>query len=518
MPPKPNHRPLLLLILDGWGYSENPAHNAISQADTPTWDYLWSHYPHTLLSASGTEVGLPQGQMGNSEVGHLNMGAGRVIFQELPRIDSSIESGDFFKNPILCQTMQDLAQSGKALHLMGLLSPGGVHSHEKHLFALLALAQRYSLKEVYIHVFLDGRDTPPRSAETSLQALESVCKTLQCGRVASLSGRYYAMDRDHRWDRTAQVYQLLTHQHAAFYADDALSALHAAYQRNENDEFVQPTLIRPAVSIQDGDAVIFFNFRADRARQLSHAFLDPTFIHFQRQTLPRLSHFVSMTPYAKNIPSEVAFLPLPLNQMLGEYLSSHGLTQLRIAETEKYAHVTFFFNGGRETPFEGEDRILIASPKVATYDLQPEMSAIELTARLQEAILSKKYDFIVCNYANPDMLGHTGDYSATLKAIETIDQCLKKIYDTLRAADGEMVITADHGNAECMFDDKTQQPHTAHTQEPVPFIYVGRPATCSKKHGILADIAPTLLYLLGLAQPTEMTGQPLLKLEKTFTS
>lgn len=506
--------PLALIILDGWGYRENTEHNAISNAATPTWHSLWSHYPHALLAGSGTEVGLPAGQMGNSEVGHLNIGAGRVVFQELPKIDLSIQSGEFFKNPVFCQALHDLAQSNKALHLIGLLSPGGVHSHETHLFALLKLAKQYKITRVYIHAFLDGRDTPPRSAMASLKKLEDECSALQCGRIASIVGRYYAMDRDKRWERTQAAYDMLTAKQATFHADNAISALHAAYERGENDEFVQSTLIEPAVCVEDGDAIIFFNFRADRARQISRAFLCDDFSSFPRKAVPKLSHFISMTQYATDIPSEIAFKPQQLNHILGEYLSEFDLKQLRIAETEKYAHVTFFFNGGIETPFPGEDRILVPSPPIATYDLKPEMSAYELTAKLKEAILSKKYDFIVCNYANPDMVGHTGSYSATIHAVEAIDQCLKEIYAALQEVGGEMIITADHGNAECMFDNTTQQPHTAHTNEPVPFLYIGRKAVVLKENGILADIAPTILHIMGLPQPNEMTGEPLLKLQE----
>ncbi len=509
---KLKHTPLVLVILDGWGHSDLPAHNAIYHANTPTWHTLWSSFPHTLLCGSGTAVGLPAGQMGNSEVGHLNIGAGRVVYQELPKIDQAIAEGRFFENPVFQSALNTLIKTDKALHLMGLVSPGGVHSHETHLHALLQLACQKGLKKVYIHAFLDGRDTPPRSALPSLLALSAACEKQGCGRIVSLVGRYYAMDRDKRWERTQAAYDMLTLKKAPFHASNALSALEMAYARGESDEFVQPTLIDPAVTIENGDAVLFFNFRADRTRQLSRAFLSPDFTGFQREAIPALSHFVSMTQYAANIPSEVAFMPQVLTHLLGDCLSAQGLKQLRIAETEKYAHVTFFFNGGVETPLPGEDRILIPSPAISTYDLQPEMSAHELTAALCQAIESQQYDFIVCNYANPDMLGHTGNFKATTQAIETIDACLKTVYTTLKKVGGEMIITADHGNAECMFNPETQQPHTAHTSEPVPFLYVGRKAEILKKSGILADVAPTILHVMGLKQPTEMTGESLINL------
>ena len=503
------HRPFTLIILDGWGYSEKQDHNAIYHAKKPTWDKLWKTYPHVLLSASGQHVGLPEGQMGNSEVGHLNIGAGRIVFQDLPRIDMAIEKGDFFKNSILLNVIHDIKKSKKNLHLFGLVSPGGVHSHEKHLFALLKMASQENLKNVYIHAFLDGRDTPPKSALSSLEKVEALCKTLSCGRIASVIGRYYAMDRDKRWDRTQTAYDMLTLQKAPFHEKDAISAVNAAYKRGETDEFVQGTLITPEVTINEGDAILFFNFRADRARQLSRAFLSEDFSYFPREAHPKVSHFVSMTHYATDIPSEIVFKQQTLSHILGAHLSELGLKQLRIAETEKYAHVTFFFNGGIEAPFPFEDRILIPSPPVTTYDLKPQMSAEEITNELKKAILSKKYDFIVCNYANPDMLGHTGNFAATIQSIEVIDRCLKEIYDALQAVEGEMLITADHGNAECMFDPQTQQPHTAHTMERVPLLYVGKNVTILKEVGKLSDVAPTLLYLMGLPIPTQMTGTSL---------
>jgi 2,3-bisphosphoglycerate-independent phosphoglycerate mutase len=510
----PRPKPLALIILDGWGHREDTRANAIAQAKKPCWDELWKKHPHVLLSGSGKCVGLPEGQMGNSEVGHMNMGAGRVIHQDLTRIDLAIEQGDFFKNPVLGKAMTTARANQKALHILGLLSPGGVHSQEKHIEALLELAAQHQLKTVYLHAFLDGRDTPPRSAQSSLENLIKKCETLHCGELATLIGRYYAMDRDQRFERVQKAYELLTEGKADFHAETPLLALQKAYQREENDEFVQATVIDSSSfkAIQDGDVVIFMNFRADRARQLTQAFIDPLFKGFPRQKQPKLAAFVSLTEYDKNFPTEVAFPQTTLRHILAEYLSELGLRQLRIAETEKYAHVTYFFNGGLEKPFEGEDRILIPSPRVATYDLKPEMSAFELTERLVQEIKKQKYDVIICNFANPDMVGHSGNFPATVKAIEVIDACLKQIIQALQAVGGEALITADHGNAELMFDERTQQAHTAHTHELVPALYIGRPALPAKTQGVLADLAPTLLYLLGLPQPKEMTGEILFTL------
>ncbi len=507
-------KPFVLIILDGWGYREDKRANAIAAARKPCWDFLWQHYPHTLLSGSGKCVGLPAGQMGNSEVGHMNMGAGRVIHQDLTRIDLAIDTGEFFKNPVLCGTLDQLRKQQKALHILGLLSPGGVHSHEKQILALLELAAERGVKQVYFHAFLDGRDTPPKSARASLENLMQKCKELGCGRLASLIGRYYAMDRDQRWERVQKAYDLLTQGKADFQAQDALQGLEQAYQRQETDEFVQATVIEPAeqCAIQDGDAVVFMNFRADRARQLTRAFIDPHFKGFERAKHPQLSAFVTLTEYDKNLRASVAFPPLPQQRILAEYLSEQGLRQLRIAETEKYAHVTYFFNGGLEQAFPGEDRVLIPSPKVATYDLKPEMSAPELTERLVQEIRRQNYDVIICNFANPDMVGHSGNFSATVKAIEAVDLCLGRIIEALKETQGEALITADHGNAELMFDDATQQAHTAHTHEQVPALYIGRPATAAKASGILADLSPTILSLLGFKPPPEMTGEILFTL------
>lgn len=509
---KKTPHPLALIILDGWGHRDAPDANAIAAAHKPYWDYLWQHYAHTLISGSGRCVGLPDGQMGNSEVGHLNMGAGRIVHQDLTRIDQAIEDGSFFTNPTLTRAIDKAMTSGKAIHLIGLLSPGGVHSHEKHFHALLKLAAERGAKKVYVHAFLDGRDTPPQSAESSLAELDAYCKTLSCGAIASIIGRYYAMDRDKRWERVHQAYDLLTLGKADFYAKDALTAVQQAYQRGETDEFVRATQILP-VTVQEGDSIIFMNFRADRARQLTSAFTLKTFSGFARACIPALSDFICLTEYDANLPAELVFAPEQLSNIFPDYISQQGFSQLRIAETEKYAHVTFFFNGGIETPYPGEDRILIPSPKVATYDLQPEMSAPELTDRLITEIKSQRYDVIICNFANPDMLGHTGNMPATTKAIETIDACLAKIIPALQAVGGEALITADHGNAEMMFDHGTRQPHTAHTCEKVPFIYVGRDAHIVKSNGKLSDIAPTMLYLMGLPIPAEMTGSTLLELD-----
>ncbi len=509
-------KPIALIVLDGWGYSEQTSHNAIHAAHTPYWNYLWSNYPHKLIEGSGRTVGLPDGQMGNSEVGHLHMGAGRLVPQDLMRIDLAIKNGDFFKNPIFSNVFNRLKQNNGKLHILGLLSPGGVHSHEQHLFALIESAAAHNLENIFLHGILDGRDTPPRSALNSIENTQRLFQGLNKGRFASIIGRYYAMDRDHRWDRTEKAYALYTEGKSDFYVSSAESALKLAYARGESDEFVQPTVIMDKsgnpITIDDQDALIFMNFRADRARQLSRAFTQPEFNHFARGKHPQLSSFITLTRYAEDIPADVAFPPIQVTNSLGEYLSHLHYTQLRIAETEKYAHVTFFFNGGIETPFPLEDRILIPSPQVATYDQQPEMSARELTHFLVDDILNQKHDVIICNFANPDMVGHTGNIQATIAAIEVIDECLRKINQALQQVGGEAIITADHGNAELMYDEKTGQPHTAHTVNSVPFIYIGRPATVDPTLGSLVDIAPTLLYLLGLPKPQEMQGESLVHL------
>jgi 2,3-bisphosphoglycerate-independent phosphoglycerate mutase len=502
-------KPFVLIVLDGWGYSEDKQFNAIEAAHKPTWDYLWQHYTHTLISGSGCDVGLPDKQMGNSEVGHVNLGAGRVVYQDLTRLDKEIKEGQFFQNAALCNAVDHSIKKEKTLHIMGLLSGGGVHSHESHLEAMVNLAASRGAKKVMLHAFLDGRDTPPQSAKQSLANMESLLSQLRIGRVASIVGRYYAMDRDKRWDRVEQAYELLTQGKANFKAATAVEGLELAYQRGENDEFVKPTRIGEDSDgiIEDGDSVIFMNFRSDRARQLTHAFVDEQFEHFPRPHKIKLSDFVTLTEYEKALPVSIAYPPQSLSNTMGEYLSHLGMKQLRLAETEKYAHVTFFFNGGVEQPYAGEDRILVPSPKVATYDLQPEMSAVEVTDKLVAAIESTQYDVIVCNYANADMIGHTGDFAATVKAIETLDRCLKRVVDALLQVGGEALITADHGNAEKMRDTHTGQAHTAHTSEPVPLVYVGRSAEIKLQSGTLSDVAPTMLHLMGLDVPAEMTGK-----------
>lgn len=506
-------RPVVLIILDGWGYSVSSQANAIYAARKPVWDRLWQDYPHTLLDGSGSSVGLPNDQMGNSEVGHLSLGAGRVVYQEFTRINRAINSGMFYSNHVLTQAVDSAVGRGGAVHVLGLLSPGGVHSHEEHIHAMVRLAAQRGAQHIYVHAFLDGRDTPPRSAESSLSALEQFLATLGRGRIASLCGRYFAMDRDQRWSRIQAAYELIVDGRGVYQANSALDALSMAYARNESDEFVQATTVVPPgtlpVRVEDGDAVIFMNYRSDRARQLTHAFLDSEMTAFARARRPALASFITLTEYSQEFTCPVAFPPERLHNVFGEYIAERGLRQFRVAETEKYAHVTFFFNGGREAPFPGEDRVLVPSPKVATYDLQPQMSAAQVTDHLVAAMTSQCYDAIICNYANPDMVGHTGNFSATVEAIETIDHCLGRVMAALGQTGGEMLITADHGNAERMRDESTGQAHTAHTCNLVPLIYVGRPAHFTGE-GILADVAPTLLTLMGLAVPSEMTGRSLI--------
>ncbi|MFV0477795.1 MAG: 2,3-bisphosphoglycerate-independent phosphoglycerate mutase [Parahaliea sp.] len=502
----------LLIILDGWGHREDSRDNAIANGKTPVWDRLWSEAPHTLVSGSGLDVGLPEGQMGNSEVGHMSLGSGRVIYQNITRIDKAIEDGSFNTNPAYTDAIDKAIDKGGAVHIMGLLSPGGVHSHEKQLLAAIRMAAQRGAERVYLHAFLDGRDTPPRSATPSLEQADALFAELGCGRVASVVGRYFAMDRDQRWDRVSQAWNLLTRAEAPFTADSSIEGLRAAYTRGENDEFVQPTLIGGTdAAISDNDTVLFMNFRADRARQLSRAFVDTAFNGFDRGHIPTLAGYVMTTEYAADIDAAVAFPPERLNNVLGDYLAQQGKTQLRIAETEKYAHVTFFFSGGREALFNGEQRILIPSPDVATYDLKPEMSAPEVTDKLVEAVEAGTYDLIVCNYANGDMVGHTGVYEATLEAVATLDTCLGRIESALLANNGQALITADHGNCEQMQDYDSGQLHTQHTTERVPLVYIGeRALTLDPAGGILADIAPTLLALMDMAQPSEMTGHSLI--------
>jgi 2,3-bisphosphoglycerate-independent phosphoglycerate mutase len=498
-----------LIILDGWGYSESPESNAIMAAHTPTWDRLWNEYPHTLISGSGTDVGLPDQQMGNSEVGHLNLGSGRVVYQDFSRISKAIADGEFQANSVICSAIDKAVSNNKAVHIMGLLSDGGVHSHIGHIKAAMTLAKQKGADKVYLHAFLDGRDTPPRSAQQYIDQIDE----LGAGRIASVVGRYYAMDRDQRWDRVELAYRMLTNASDNKYQfDNATDALVAAYGRDENDEFVKPSTIGDAVSIEQGDSVIFMNYRADRAREITRAFVDSEFDGFERGEKIALSEFVMLTQYADSIKTACAYQPVRLDKVLGEHLQDLGKTQLRIAETEKYAHVTFFFSGGVEQPFEGEDRELIPSPRVATYDLQPEMNAPLLTDKFVAAIESGKYDFIICNFANPDMVGHTGKFDATVKAIETLDRCLERLTKCLIANGGEAMITADHGNAEKMSDHETGQPHTAHTNFLVPFIYVGRNARPTTERGVLSDVAPSLLSIANLPIPKEMTGKPLMEI------
>lgn len=501
----------VLIILDGWGYREETADNAIANASTPVWDRLWAEAPHTLVSGSGLDVGLPEGQMGNSEVGHMSLGSGRVVYQNISRIDKAIAEGSFQTNPAYVNAIDETNARGGAVHIFGLLSPGGVHSHEDQIFAAIKMAAQRGAKRVYLHAFLDGRDTPPRSAIESLEKADTLFKNLDCGRVATIVGRYYAMDRDNRWDRIESAFRLLTEANADYHANNAMEGLLEAYSRDENDEFVKPTVIRasnePEAVVADNDAVLFMNFRSDRARQLSRAFVDPDFKHFERRITPRLSGFVTTTEYAADIDAPVAFPSESLENVLGDYLAKLGKTQLRIAETEKYAHVTFFFSGGREALFPGEQRVMIPSPDVATYDLQPEMSAPELTDKLIAAIRSSEFDLIVCNYANGDMVGHTGIYSAAIKAVEALDECIGRVEAALLEVGGQALITADHGNCEQMADYESGQHHTQHTTEQVPLVYVGsRALQLNSQGGKLADIAPTLLALMELPKPDEMTG------------
>ena len=506
-------KPVVLLILDGWGHREETADNALAQATLPNWQRLLATAPHTLIHTEGRHVGLPEGQMGNSEVGHMNLGAGRIVYQDLTRIDAAIEDGSFFENPELVGACQDAKADGRTLHVFGLLSPGGVHSHQTHIFAMLELAKRQGAPRVAVHAFLDGRDTPPRSAEASLQALQSVCDQLGNAHIATISGRYYAMDRDKRWDRLRLAWDAIVEANSEQHAADALSALQSAYARGENDEFVLPTVIDGAQPMRDGDAVVFMNFRADRARQITSAFVSPAFDGFSETDnsarRPKLSRFVCLTEYDAKLPAAVAFGPDDLSHTLGELLADAGLSQLRIAETEKYAHVTFFFSGGREEPFAGEERILVPSPKVATYDLQPAMSLPELTGKLVEAIGSARFDVIVCNIANPDMVGHSGDLQAAILAAQAVDIAIGAVDAAVRAQQGALIITADHGNLEMMRDPVTGQPHTAHTVGPVPLVYVGDRKATLRAGGALRDVAPTLLDLLGMPQPAEMTGRSL---------
>lgn len=510
-------KPVVLLILDGYGYSEKTKYNAVYAANTPVYDNLWKTCPNTLIDTSGMAVGLPEGQMGNSEVGHTTIGAGRVVYQSFTRINKSISDGDFFTNAEYVKAIDSAIANDKAVHILGLLSEGGVHSHQDHIYAMMKMAVQRGAKNVYLHAFLDGRDTPPRSAESSLQKAEDLFKELGTGRVASIVGRYFALDRDNRWDRVKTAYDVMVTGDSEFDALTAVDALKAAYERGENDEFVKATVIcgedEEVATINDGDSVIFMNFRPDRAREITRALIDESFDGFDRgETHPAIAHFVQTTEYASSIKAPIAYPPEDLSNSFGEYISGLGKTQLRIAETEKYAHVTFFFNGGNEVVYPGEDRILVPSPQVATYDLKPEMSAPEVTEKLVAAIESGKYDAIICNYANCDMVGHSGLMDAAVKAVEAIDVCLDKVLAAVKKVGGDALITADHGNVEEMFDEETGQPHTQHSTLPVPFIFVSERKGTMAQGGSLADVAPTILALMGVSQPKEMTGKNLITL------
>jgi 2,3-bisphosphoglycerate-independent phosphoglycerate mutase len=509
-------KPLVLLVLDGFGYSEKTEHNAIKNAQSPTWDKVWNERPKTLIHTSGMAVGLPEGQMGNSEVGHMTLGAGRVVYQNYTRINKAISDGDFYTNPVYVEAIDKAVQADKAVHILGLLSPGGVHSHEDHINAAIDLAAQRGAKQVYVHAFLDGRDVPPRSAEPSLKQTSDKLAELGIGRIASISGRFFAMDRDNRWDRVQEAYDLMTLGKADYQAADAVSGLQAAYDRDENDEFVKATVIaadgQAPATIDDGDAVLFMNFRPDRARQITRTFVNADFSDFERAKAPKLAAFVMTTEYAGDIDTPCAYPPEDLVNSFGDVMAKAGKKQLRIAETEKYAHVTFFFSGGQEDTYDGEDRILIPSPDVETYDQKPEMSAPEVTEKLVAAIESGKYDAIICNYANCDQVGHSGDYEASVKAVEAVDACLAQIFAALEKVGGEALVTADHGNVEEMFDEVSGQAHTQHTTLPVPFAYVGPRSLNLKDGGSLADVAPTMLALLNVEQPEEMTGHSLVEL------
>lgn len=508
--------PVVLVILDGWGYLEQTEGNAIAAARTPVMDSLWYAYPHTLIYTSGKAVGLPKGQMGNSEVGHLNIGAGRIVPQELVRISDAAEDGSLLTNPALVQVCQAVHARKSKLHLVGLCSEGGVHSHLDHLFSLLELAKQQEISEVCIHAITDGRDTQPTEAKKSLLSLQEQIDRLGCGKIVTLSGRYYAMDRDRRWDRVEKAYRVITSDEQ-IQDKSAVEVLTAAYAENITDEFLLPTRIASG-AVTAGDGIIFFNFRPDRARQLTQAFIDPNFQGFERPLITPLE-FVTFTQYDASLQTGVAFPPQNLSHILGEVVAEHGLKQLRAAETEKYAHVTYFFNGGIEDPLPGEERILIPSPMVATYDKAPQMSAQQLTQEVSAAVAQRIYSLVVVNYANPDMVGHTGQMPATITAIETVDRCLGQLLDSVIKAGGTLLITADHGNAECMLDEQGN-PWTAHTTNPVPFILVegegrkipGHGTEVSlRTDGCLADIAPTILQILMLPQPPEMTGQSLIQ-------
>ncbi|MDP6967623.1 MAG: 2,3-bisphosphoglycerate-independent phosphoglycerate mutase [Gammaproteobacteria bacterium] len=506
-----------LIILDGWGQSDTSASNAIATANTPTWDSMLSKYSHTLIGTAGPDVGLPDGQMGNSEVGHMNIGAGRIVYQNFTRIGKAISDGDFFTNQVLVTAIDKAISKQGTVHICGLLSDGGVHSHQEHIVAACRMAKQRGADRIVVHAWLDGRDTPPRSAQPFLANIESALTAVN-GRIGSISGRYFAMDRDQRWERTEQAYQAMRNGCAEYTYNNAQAALAAAYERGEDDEFVTPSVIVDrdgnATGINNGDSVICMNFRPDRARQITRALVETDFNGFDTGAPLQLAEYVMLTEYSAELGQLCAcsFPPQNISNDLGEVVAKQGMQQLRIAETEKYAHVTFFFNGGQETPYTGETRELIASPNVATYDLQPEMSAPEVTDKLVSAIESRTYDLIVCNFANPDMVGHTGKFDAAVAAVEAVDNCLGRIIAALNKVGGEALVTADHGNVELMQNPITGQPHTAHTVWPVPLVYVSQAHQAhSLRQGVLADIAPTILAMMGLEQPAEMTGQSLLQ-------
>ena len=508
-----NKKLTMLMILDGFGMNEKAEGNAVKIAQIPELTEILTKNPNTMIHTSGLEVGLPEGQMGNSEVGHTNIGAGRIVYQDLAKITKSIEDGDFFSKPEFVKAIENCKANNSKLHIMGLLSDGGVHSHNRHLYGLLELAKRKDFEDVYVHCFMDGRDTPPASGEGYLIKLEEKLKEKGVGQIASLSGRFYAMDRDKRWERVSQAYNALVYGEGEK-ATDAVAAIEESYQKEIFDEFVKPTVItnksgEAIAKIEEGDSVIFFNFRPDRAREITRSIVDKEFDGFETKKMN--TYFVCMTPYDETMPNvEVAFRKEEIRNTFGEYISKKGLKQLRIAETEKYAHVTFFFNGGEEKQYEGEDRILVPSPKVETYDLKPEMSAYEVTDKVIEAIKSEKYDSIILNYANPDMIGHTGSIDAAVKALETINDCVARVVAAVKEVEGVLLITADHGNAEQMIDYKTGEPHTAHTTNPVPLAIIGLPGNKKVKEGRLADLAPTMLDIMGLEKPDEMTGESLI--------
>lgn len=502
--------PTLLVILDGFGYRQAPENNAIFHAQTPTFDRLWKTGESTLVSGSGLDVGLPAGQMGNSEVGHMSLGSGRIIYQSITRIDKAIEDGTFTANPAFINAIDAAVASQSAVHVFGLLSPGGVHSHEEHIFAALRMAKARGAERIFLHAFLDGRDMPPRSATASLANADEVFDEIGVGKVATVQGRYFAMDRDKRWSRIEPAYDLVTQGITEYEYASTREALTAAYARGENDEFVTPSRIGDAVRINDGDSILFMNFRADRARQLTQALTEPEFSEFERKHVPNAG-FVATTEYFEGINATVAFEPDLIEDTLGAVVASCGLRQVRIAETEKYAHVTFFFSGGRESTFKGEDRVLIPSPDVATYDLKPEMSAVEVTDAIIESIENRSHELIVVNFANGDMVGHTGNFEAAVKAVETLDACIARVEKAVLAADGQALVTADHGNCEQMHDHDSEQPHTQHTTEPVPLFYIGnRGRKFREASGVLADIAPTILNLMAIPKPKAMTGESLL--------